>query len=282
MENNKIIIDCEKRIDLTNYSFINNVDVTINNYQNDNNVIIGNVLLNVSYNYENELFTKEELIPFELSILNNKEIINLNIENIKFYEIVNQGVQCSFQIAAFEVEKVKNFTSSEEKNELTDEKELMIEEKYEKILDDLLINNNDTIILEEDVNINKEKNDELNDIQTEAILNTTTINNNDLQKDMSEENDVLYEKEEIKETIDISKEYPNKENNIKLDCKNKDLEKVRLSNINDTFSKISVYYPKSEQEIDKVCVMENVSISTIYNNKLNKDFSKKKRIIIDK
>ena len=268
---NKVVIDCEKRLSLGNYSYINNITGCINDYDEENNVVKGNVLLTVDYNYENELCKKEELIPFEINLLNGKTIEEIVIINFRYYEIVGDGLQCSFQIylTVKDCENnnenlIINEENLEENNNL-EEKE--IENKYDSLLDEIFLeekNTNDNDINENEIDDkeNSKNNEESNNNDNEAIIDEN--NNHD------EEIDIYYQKH-------------NKCINVDCNCKGVgNNEIVSLRNIKEMTSTFSIYYPKTEHEIDKVCVSENVSLQTIYSNQLNKEFPKKKRIIIEK
>ena len=45
---------------------------------------------------------------------------------------------------------------------------------------------------------------------------------------------------------------------------------------------LRVYYPEKESDIESICKEENVNVLDVYSETYNKDFTEKKRIIIEK
>lgn len=243
---NVLVIDCEKRIELNGYNYLNNIDVNINNYEQNNQLITGDIKIVVDYNQENELNVLEEIVPFEVNLYNenynNVLIDEISIINFRYYEIVNQGLQCSFQIKI----TLKEKECLEEKEELKEGIEVFND--FVNIVDPL----------EEEI---KEKYDDLLD----------EIFNEEQSLEVIENEQEIVEQQEDREISLVTSV-----------CERIDDNKLSFRNISETSGTYRIYYPRSENEIDKVCVSENVSLTNIYNNSLNKEFSKKKRIIIEK
>lgn len=252
----KIIVDCDKRIELNDYSYIKSITGNILDFNQNNDDVKGNINLNIKfYDNSNTLKENNEIIPFDVTLLNEKKIDNLKVVNLNYYEIVNQGIQCNYQIEIYLVDKEEikiTETNNEEINELETENEDYID---------------DVCPLEEEI---KEKYDELLD----EIFNGAEEN---IEEDIKDNFEVV---EEV-----VLESYP-KDVTFNINTNDRDTcdksNRINFDNIKESFAKYIVYYPKEENEIDKLCNLENVSITNVYNSQFNKEFSKKKRIIIEK
>lgn len=238
-------ICCETKIELDDYLKVKEINTNIDDYNFNNGELTGNVIVNGSYFTKNEsISTFEKKVPFTLMFKNaNYNIETLKVENFKYYDIVNNGIECSFEIyASYEIKisegSIPNIISEEK--EIIEETQPAIALENEEIIDetikdiDVLDNEPEQII----TNI-KEKYDEL--------LNNIFLNRDD--------------------SVQISEK------------KDKNFLIKGIKEVKDT---IRVYFPKQENEVEKICQSEKVSVSKIYENDLNKDFQNRKRIIIGK
>lgn len=260
---NKVIIDCDKRVVLNGYNYLNNINAVVNDYIYNDNLINGNIKIIIDYNHENELNTLEELIPFEVSLLNENlkdcDVEGVEVINFNYYEIVNQGLQCSFQIKISLKEK--------------EESQFKIEDTIEKNISYNDYLNDDTVIENE---ITDKYENLLDELFNEEELESGTVDD--------QTNDTI-KLIDIKENLDddyLIKEDKNLNINTSINERFAKDECLSFRNIPERLSTYRIYYPKSENEIDKVCVTENVSLTNVYSNGLNKDFSQKKRIVIEK
>lgn len=269
---NKIIVDCEKRIGLKDYLFIDNISTSINGFNQKDEDVLGDILVQVSYqDKDTNQKEYEELIPFEVTLLNDKEIDEININNFNYYDVVGIGIQCSFQL-----------------NILLKDKEIIEDNKLEKDNENIYNNkinnleneNNNLDLYEETIEDQVEPlEEEIKQKYTEILDDIFNINYNVSNEEVELVNEEI-KQNDISTVEEIFDDIKNKE--LYLGINDRNDEKISFKNIKESYGVYRVYYPKEENEIDKVCTVENVSLTAIYGKEFNKDFSKKKRIIIDK
>lgn len=249
-------IKCDAKVNLEGLINIVNVMCEINDYNVDNNSLSGSV--NVKGNYiKDDLHTTydfNENVPFTVVFKNNIEKIEkIEVEDFIFNEIVNNGIECKFNIfISYEDSKSFNEDDSLEDKETVAEK--VIEEELEEIEDNTL----DDEKIKDAIN---KKYDEL----LEEILEKREDN-------FLEEND-----EKIENSV--SELLEEKENNFNIKNSVSDVRSY-FNNVKETYESYHVYYPKQEKELEEICSKENISIDRVYKDKANKDFKDKKRIII--
>lgn len=243
-------ICCEQKIELEKYKSLKSIDYEIDKYSFDNGELSGNVVVRGIYE-NNEVQDIEYIksVPFTLMFKSSGyEIKELKIDNFKHYDVVNNGIECSFDIfVQYEMKisegSIPNIISKDEV------KEEPIEKNEEKVIETI-----EKIDLEED-----------ND-----IIETIEDHSDDVCIDIKDKYD------ELLNNIFLNRE----DNNVNI-LEKKDDGKLRLK-FDDKLETIRVYFPKVESEIEKICRDEKVSINSVYDNDLNKDFQNKKRIIIKK
>lgn len=246
-------ICCEQKIELEKYKNLKSINYEIDRYTFDNGELNGNVVVKGIYE-NNESLENEYIksVPFTLMFKSSGyEIKELKIDNFKHYDVVNNGIECSFDIfVLYELKisegSIPNIMSKDEVKEEKIEKEEIKEEVLETV---------------------KEINSDVNNLD---IIETIDENSSDVCTDIKDKYD------ELLNNIFLNRE----ENNVNILDK-KDNGKLKLK-FNDKIETIRVYFPKAENEIEKICKDEKVTISSVYDNDLNKDFQNKKRIIIKK
>lgn len=256
-------ICCEQKIELEKYKNLKSINYEIDRYTFDNGELNGNVVVKGIYE-NNESLENEYIksVPFTLMFKSSGyEIKELKIDNFKHYDVVNNGIECSFDIfVLYELKisegSIPNIMSKDEVKEEKIKKEEIKEEKTEK-----------EEIKEEVLETVKEINSDVNNLD---IIETIDENSSDVCTDIKDKYD------ELLNNIFLNRE----ENNVNILDK-KDNEKLKLK-FNDKIETIRVYFPKAENEIEKICKDEKVTINSVYDNDLNKDFQNKKRIIIKK
>ena len=243
-------ICCEQKIELEKYKSLKSIDYEIDKYSFNNGELGGNVV--VRGIYENNEFQDVEYIksvPFTLMFKSSGyEIKELKIDNFKHYDVVNNGIECSFDIfVLYEMkiseESIPNIISKD------DVKEETIEKNEEKVIKTI-----------EKVDLNDDNN----------IIETIEEHSDDVCTDIKDKYD------ELLNNIFLNRE----DNNFNI-LEKKDDGKLRLK-FDDKLDTIRVYFPRAESEIEKICRDEKVSINSVYDNDLNRDFQNKKRIIIKK
>lgn len=246
-------ICCEQKIELEKYKNLKSINYEIDRYTFDNGELNGNVVVKGIYE-NNESLENEYIksVPFTLMFKSSGyEIKELKIDNFKHYDVVNNGIECSFDIfVLYELKisegSIPNIMSKDEVKEEKIEKEEIKEEVLETV---------------------KEINSDVNNLD---IIETIDENSSDVCTDIKDKYD------ELLNNIFLNRE----ENNVNILDK-KDNGKLKLK-FNDKIETIRVYFPKAENEIEKICKDEKVTINSVYDNDLNKDFQNKKRIIIKK
>lgn len=259
-------IKCDAKVNLEGLINIVNVMCEINDYNVDNNSLSGSV--NVKGNYiKDDLHTTydfKENVPFTVVFKNSIEKIDkIEVEDFSFNEIVNNGLECKFNIyisyedsekiiETLEVEKSEE-EPLEEIEITTDEDEKIkddINKKYDELLEEILESREDNFLEENEEEV---FNDE------EAFVSETSSD------------------EETEENSEVIEEV--KENNFNIKNSVSDVRSY-FNNVSETYESYHVYYPKQEKELEEICNKENISIDRIYKDKANKDFKDKKRIII--
>lgn len=269
-------IKCDAKVNLEGLINIVNVMCEINDYNVDNNSLSGSV--NVKGNYIKDdlhaTYDFNENVPFTVVFKNNIEKIEkIEVEDFIFNEIVNNGIECKFNIF-ISYEDIESFNEDEsledketvvgkvieeeleeiEDNTLDDEKiKDAINKKYDELLEEILEKREDNFL---------EENDEIEDENWE----------NDLDKQELDENDEKTENS-------VSELLEEKENNFNIKNSVSDVRSY-FNNVSETYESYHVYYPKQEKELEEICNKEKISIDRIYKDKANKDFKDKKRIII--
>lgn len=181
----------DERIELKDYLGIIKLDAIINDYTFDNGFLNGDVLIKGVYRSNtSEEIDIEKIIPFTIMLKNNDyKIESVKINDFKYYDIVNNGVECFFQInVIYDAVILKSDNSIEtisgddidnketlpamnevieeieidnEKKEDFDKEDVVINEikdKYDKLLDSIFLNRENSVSLidkKENVMLNK-------------------------------------------------------------------------------------------------------------------------------
>lgn len=237
----ELLINCNATVDLIGLENIVNVTAEINDYNLKNDLLEGKVLIKGCYkNNQGEEIDFEKEIPITVVFKEeNVNLVNLNIEKFKYYEIVNQGIECEF---------ITKVLYTEINEELLIEKEEISDEVINK-------KENDDLITEES---NDSFNDDKAEIYEEIEEGCDEILNNVL-------NDRIYEVKEEDEKVKVNEII--KEDN-----------KVSFRNIKDNYGSYKVYFINDERSLETISKIENKSFEEIYKNNQNFE-SKKRIIL---
>lgn len=120
-------------IEIMNLNTIESLSAVIKEYKLIDNELVGVTSLYGSY-YDLDNIKKDlqKEVPFYITFNGDVRIINIEVNNLNYYEIVNQGLECTFDIV------VNYYTVEDEQNEEENNGELVIEEvesKEESIAD---------------------------------------------------------------------------------------------------------------------------------------------------
>ena len=220
-----LTINCGSFVEVNKLLSVIEINGIIKDFKLDENFLEGKALLSGKYVKDDsgETFKFEKEVPFTIVFKdNNIDINTIDIVNLKFSEVINQGIETTFEIfVEYDVlesnSEQENYDNEielieevefEEDNELDEIKDA-ITKSYEELLDDLLLPNRDNV--------------EIKDIK--------------------------------------------KENN-----------RVVFTKFKENYSTYTVFYPKDDREVEKICVENNHSLEDVY--KRNGDFNEKRRIIL--
>lgn len=144
-------------IEIKNLNTIESLSAGIKEYKLIDNELAGTASLYGSY-YELDNIKKDfqKEVPFNITFNEDIRIMNIEVNNLNYYEIVNQGLECTFDIIVnyyiIEEELAKeelvneeepeleleNIDDTKKECELEHEKD-KIEDEYDEILEELLL-----------------------------------------------------------------------------------------------------------------------------------------------
>lgn len=310
-------IFCEASVDLIDYNKLESINYVVKEYEMKDETLSGFVTLNGNYsNKNNERCDYVQDVPFTVMFKNhNYNIDNVMLDNFNYYEVVNNGIVCSFDLL---IDYNMNIDESQIPNVLyNDESDIEINkhEEMKEVITDNLFNDN---IVDKELHIEEKEN---NGIHNENVLSQENIANDindDLDNDINESNIFDDSESDINSDINIEKTIKekydklldnifNNRSDLIVDDEektsfedNNSLEETKHNQINinesksvkenkfgflkflDSKTTLRVYYPEKESDIDGICKKENINVLDIYNESYNKDFSDKRRIIIEK
>ena len=249
----EIKINSNAEINLSNILDVEFVEAKVSSYKLKEQSLSGDVLIYGKYKKkdpkkQNSEYTVEfeDIVPF--TVVFNREHIKIDeveIENFK-YEMIEEGIKCSFVI---EIEYNDEEKEEEIEEELDEFEEVEIVPSYE--LDEDSKNTYEVL---------KEMNDEIGEIT------------NKLDEKLEEFFD---ERNEVEEFIEDSKKQ--ELDNQSIIHKKEGLVKNFK---NEGTCVISIYYTNNPSDIEKISKKENVGIDKLYKD--NEDFSLTNRIVVKK
>lgn len=243
----ELTINCGSFVEINKLLSIAEMNGFIDKYNLDENFLEGTAVLKGKYVKDDsgEFFEFKKEVPFTLVFKDKNININtIDIVDLHFSEVINQGIETNFEIfVEYDVQERDNFIiNSEEK---------------------------------EDFIIESKENDFINESEENEIIEE--INFGDIEEEL----------EEIKE--EITKSYDDLldeillgnnvvKDNVEVNVMKKENNRVTFTRFKEKYSTYSVYYPKDEREVEKICGDNNRSLDEVYKN--NGDFNEKRRIIL--
>lgn len=215
-------IKCDAKVNLNNFVNLKEIECSVENYLLENDTLEGMIKVNGSYIKDDleSVYLYEENVPFTVVFSNNNmEIDKIEIEDFKYNEVINQGVECGFDILIDYHEKVEteevlvetenDFLAEQDDEELKNE----INQKYDELLNEIIEGRNDNFLEEDEVK--------------EEIDISTSEESNVYISENSDNNKVNFSK--IKEKYSSYRVYyPKKESEVEKICT---IEKVSLDKI---------------------------------------------------
>lgn len=247
-------ICCDAAVKLTKMTDVVDVECNIDSYTVKGEVLEGNIMIRGNYIKDNieEKYAFSELVPFTIVFKDRNYLVNhISIEEFVCQEIINQGIECKFNIVVDytpqEVAEEVPVASGEEvpvqsAPPLENEALLNEEPSEEEVAEEVLLDD-DEIKAE----INKKYDDLLNEILE------------------AREDENFYE--------------PEKAITINSDASQEDCRGL-LASIQDNQASYRVYYTNKDFNIEQICKTEHLSPDKVYRDNQKTDFLTKKRIII--
>ena len=245
-------ICCDASVKLEKMFNVNEISCEVENYELVGDTLNGDIKIMGEYIKDNleESFQFNEIVPFTLVFKDkNYKIEKITIHDFTYQEIINDGIECNFNII---VEYLQNKFKEEEALE---------EEKKEETEKELI----DTLTPADIIEIKEhesEEDDEDNELIKEGINQKY---DKLLEEVLSNRNDNFFEK---------------KQKVMVRSCEKKEESNNIISSIKTNYTSYRVYYPNKESEIEMVCKKEGISIDKVYKDNQKTDFLNKKRIII--
>jgi hypothetical protein len=284
-------ISCDASVKLKKINSIKTIDCNVIDFKIVKDTLNGNIKINGTYIKDviEEEHQFSEIVPFTVVFRDENFVVSdIVCGNFSCQEIVNQGIECHFDV----------FITYEKKDELLDSKpiakkekevakkietiENKVEEKVQEIEGPEVV---EPIKVVSDADISKQYDEmlqELLDKRTDNFLDEEEViaeNHEDRDLEIEIEKEITikqYGEIEIEKEIEIEQKVAPKAVNVTI-AKNMKTEKADAisKNMKESYKNITVYYLNKESEVDKVCKDENISIDDIY-----EDFTKHKRIIV--
>ncbi|MCK9536631.1 MAG: hypothetical protein M0R05_03485 [Bacilli bacterium] len=241
-------ICCDASVKLEKMSNVNWVDCQIGEYNLCGDTLNGNIEIRGEYIKDNveEVFPFIEIVPFTLVFKDkNYYLDNIAVQDFSHQEIINQGIECNFNIL---IEYSLKSVLEEEEEEKVEEED----EDYGETLTPAEIMAGELEIAEA--------------IDDDAIKQEINQKYDALLKEVLESRDDNFFEEEKKVTVRSGERTE--------ECKSV------LGGIKTNYASYRVFYPNKESDIERICKNERVSIDKVYKDNRNTDFLSKKRIII--
>ncbi|HHU55439.1 MAG TPA: hypothetical protein GXZ48_01945 [Acholeplasmataceae bacterium] len=288
-------ISCDASVKLKKMNGINTVECTVNDYEINKDTLSGNIKIEGKYIKDNldEEYDFSELVPFTVVFRDEDFKLNdIRCENFNFNQIVNQGLECHFDIIidytkkgieeeTQDIEEDLDLFVESHEDFIKDAEELeedeKISEKYDEMLQDILSKRSDNFLEEKEseevlANIDtdfKEVESETVDLRLEESECTSCQKEN-----TSDEQESIVEDTKVLEELDLKS--PSKFNlNVSGNLDKKETINPFSGTLKEKYDNYKVYYISKESEVDRICKEENISISDVL-----EDFNKHKRIII--
>ena len=251
----ELTINCGSFVEINKLLSIGEINGYVDKYNLEENFLEGTAVLSGKYIKDDsgDIFEFKKEVPFTLVFKDKNININtIDIHNLHFSEVINQGIETTFEIyVEYDIVECEDFIKTSE------EKEKFLIESEEK----------------EDFIVDSEEHDFLN--ISEEVEFIEEMNVTDLQEELNEITDEITKSyEELLDDLLVT----NKRDNLEIKEIKKEDNRVRFTKLKENYSTYSVFYLKDEREIEKICSDNNRSLDEVY--KSNGDFNEKRRIIL--
>ncbi len=244
----ELTICCDASVKLPKMTNVMEVNCHIDSYEIKGDTLEGNILINGNYIQDDleKVYDFRELVPFTIVFKDKNYLVNsINVQNLECQEIINQGIECNFNIV---VDYLPQDNQNGEEVEMAEE--IKVEETVEEPKEeDLPLEEEQVEVSDEEIKseINKKYDDLLNEI---------------------------LEAREDENFLEPEKAITFKSDDRCDDCRG------LLNSIQNKYAEYKIYYTNKETDIEDVCKREHLSIEKVYKDNQKSDFIQKKRIII--
>ncbi|HEY8395168.1 MAG TPA: hypothetical protein VIK96_00155 [Bacilli bacterium] len=277
-------ICCDASVKLEQMRNVNEIHCRIDNYKIKGDMLEGNIRISGNYMKDdmNNTYDFNELVPFTIVFKDkNFQVENIEVQDFECQEIVNQGIECQFNIvvvynpkkaeAALDLPEAEGENVEEEINVKTDadqnfKAEVVVEEEMSEMEKDA-----EVPFVEETPSIPVDKDVEEEEIMKsdEAIKAEINQKYNELLTEILEARaDENFYETETKKAVTVSSE------ESRDDCRG------FLRSLKSDYKSVKVYYTVKEADIEQICKNERVSVDKVYRDNQKSDFINKRRIII--
>jgi len=260
--NMELKICCDASVKLEKMSNVMEVECNVRDYRLEGDTLNGDIIIRGNYIKDvlEEYHEFNEIVPFTL-VFNDKGYVieSISIEDFTCQEIINQGIECNFNILV-------NY------KEGTIPSEVEIDDvDLDDIVDDDYDNNDYD-------NNDFDDNDNIEEIEFETDEKIIEVSDEDIKKEIDKKYDNL-----LNEILEARKDQNLLEKNENIAVRSNDVEsdcRSILKQIPETYTSYRVYFTNKESDIEKIAKLENISIDKVYKENQELDISNKKRIII--
>jgi hypothetical protein len=282
-------ICCDASVKLEKMTNVNEIFCDIDSYKVKGDTLEGNIRIQGNFIKDdmNIHYDFNELVPFTIVFKDkNFQINKIEVQEFDCQEIINQGIECQFDILVDytpkkmdEVpEEIEEIGAKEEIGEIVAEEEIEDIGKEEKIVEIKEVEEEpmpkpqvEEIPFEEESESVPVMDSEMDVIAVsdEAIKAEINQKYNELLNEILEAraDDNFFEPETEKAIMIHSDE-------SRDDCRG------FLTSIKNDFKSVKVYYTNKEADIEQICRNERVSVDKVYRDNQKSDFINKRRIII--
>lgn len=251
-------INCDTKVNIDKLNSLKSVDCNVISFSLDKNALNGDIRISGKY-YKDDLDQLHEfsdVVPFTVMFNDENVVIHeVTCGNFSCQEVVNQGIECHFDVFI----------------------------RYEKMVIEIPVEIPSEFVTVEDV---KEVENEEKEIEIDLDNKEVEIDLEENEVEVENGNEEVYEEitqkfdDLLGEILDVRNDNfldqnPKNESIVKVNPVSEKKERVASSRMAEKKATIKIYFPTSEQELDKICKDEKLNINDAY-----EEYRKNRRIII--
>lgn len=244
-------ICCDASVKLEKMSNVMEVECNVGDYKVDGDTLTGDIIIRGNYIRDvlEEHHEFDEVVPFTI-VFNEKNFVveGITIQDFTCQEIINQGLECNFNVIVNYIPEEENIEEPNEEKEDENEEE------------------------------NEEEKEKEKEIEIETDENIIEVSDDDIKNEIDKKYDNLLN--EILEAR-ADQNFLEKNDNIKVRSNEENSDcRALLKEIPDNYVSYRVYYTSKESDIEAIAKKEKISIDKVYKDNKNNDIVNKKRIIV--